>query len=224
MWPSLEAATRVSDWANVALVVSLVCGVIATGLIVWAAGVKEAHWDSDRQQSRERVAGLDAAVAEANTRAAEANQKAEGERLARVRIEERLAPRVIRPEQLQQIVAALSRFPGTAANVWIAGETEEIGALSRIILMALQLAKWDAQPWTWTGVGPILGVVIATKDGSDSKTVEAATAVGAALNSVGVHTSFGKWPPDWDTFGGMLNGVGSPTSAPIRIIVGAKPE
>jgi hypothetical protein len=114
MWPSLEAATFVSDVANFALLASLVVGVIATALIVWMANVKEAHWDHDRQASRERVAGLESSVADADARAADANRIAEGERLARIKIEAGLASRRLTPDQSAKLTAALR---GMAAQV-----------------------------------------------------------------------------------------------------------
>jgi hypothetical protein len=108
MWPSIETASRVSEVANVALVCSLAIGVVATALIVWMGNVKESYWDTDRQQSRERVAGLESGVAEANARAAEANQKAEEERLARVKIQAALASRRLTPEQSVKLSTALT--------------------------------------------------------------------------------------------------------------------
>src|SRR2546428_2288570 len=49
-------------------------------------------------------------IAEAHARAAEANQKAEEEKLARVKIEEKLAPRHLSAEQQRRIVSALKPF------------------------------------------------------------------------------------------------------------------
>ena len=58
MWLSLEVASRISDWANLAFIGSLVAGVVATVLIVWMANVKEGHWDRERDAAKERIAGL----------------------------------------------------------------------------------------------------------------------------------------------------------------------
>jgi hypothetical protein len=58
MWPSLETASRIADWANVSFIASLVIGVVSTILIVWMANVKETHWDSERMASAERIAQL----------------------------------------------------------------------------------------------------------------------------------------------------------------------
>lgn len=77
MWPSPEWASKLSDWANIGLIASLIFGVLSTVLLVWMGNVKEEYLKRD--------------LATANGRAAEAIQKAEEEHLARVRIEEKLA-------------------------------------------------------------------------------------------------------------------------------------
>lgn len=83
MWPfsnmSLETATLWFDIANGVLLASLLFGVLSTFAIVRLGNVKEHHWDLAREQSRERVKGLELETAKAN-------QKAEEERLARIKI------------------------------------------------------------------------------------------------------------------------------------------
>jgi hypothetical protein len=56
MWPSLPIANQIASIANILLIGSLVVGVVSTGAIVWATGVKEKYWDEDRRDSAERVA------------------------------------------------------------------------------------------------------------------------------------------------------------------------
>lgn len=126
MWPSLETATQVSALANWALVVSLGVGVVATLLIVWMSSVKESYWDEDRRSSRERVAGLDVAVADANARAAEANRMAEADRLARVKIESGLASRRLTSEQGSKLTATLALMRGRvpSINLMLLGDKE----------------------------------------------------------------------------------------------------
>ena len=63
MWPfeelSLSGATLLGDLANLALLVCLVGGVIATFVIVRTTNVKEKYWDIAREQSHERIKGLE---------------------------------------------------------------------------------------------------------------------------------------------------------------------
>src|ERR1700674_4322670 len=64
-------------------------------------------------------------VAEANERAAVANKIAEEERLARIKIEEKIAPRRLSQEQQNTITAKLMPFAGIRMNFWAySGDTE----------------------------------------------------------------------------------------------------
>mgnify|MGYP001619529336 CR=1 FL=1 len=65
----------------------------------------------EKQESAEEIVRLSAAVAEANARASEANAKAEEDRLARIKLEERLAFRVLTKEQTDAMVAVLRQHP-----------------------------------------------------------------------------------------------------------------
>lgn len=71
MWPSLETASTISTTANLALVVSLVVGVLATALIVWAGGIKEQHWNIARNQAQEKIAMLELETMKAQERTLE---------------------------------------------------------------------------------------------------------------------------------------------------------
>jgi hypothetical protein len=204
--------------------------VLATAVTVIAGVVQSRLNDSisarkDREFSEFKVTS-ETRVAELQKLTAEANLKAEEDRLARMKIEERLAPRSITPDQLVSMSAAVSKFAPVPIAIWEAGETEEIGTVSRSVLAALQLAHWSPNLWTWTGIGPILGLIIVVKPNSAAPVIEAADALVAALNGVGLQCNREPWAGDWDQFGGMLNGLQTPgpTSAPIRLIIGAKAQ
>jgi hypothetical protein len=83
MWPTEEWANRLYDGANWALIVGLVLGAVATVVIVWMGKVKEEYLSRALAATTERAA-------HAEDHAAQANKAAEAERLARVRIEEKL--------------------------------------------------------------------------------------------------------------------------------------
>jgi hypothetical protein len=68
IWPSLEAATRAFDVANVVFWLSLVVGVFATAIIIWMGAVKERHWEQDRQTAGVRIAELDTRGREADAK------------------------------------------------------------------------------------------------------------------------------------------------------------
>lgn len=72
-WPSLEWASWIFDRASVALIISSLIGLLATIAIVWMGIVKEHHWNILRQESNERVAGLEAETAKAKAELGKAN-------------------------------------------------------------------------------------------------------------------------------------------------------
>jgi hypothetical protein len=84
-------------------------------------------------------------VAKANERASEANRIAEEEKLARLKIEERLAPRSLTKEQSDKLTAALGKFPGQKIEIMEYSLSREASSLSKKIQAALVAAKWDAK-------------------------------------------------------------------------------
>jgi hypothetical protein len=109
LWPSLELASRISDFANIFFIVSLVVGVVSTIVIVWMAGVKEDWWDQDRRISAERIAELTADADSSKADIAEANARAAEAQLA---LEKYKAPRTLTTEQQRAIEEALKPFAG----------------------------------------------------------------------------------------------------------------
>jgi len=97
MWPSEELAARLYDLANWGLVVGLVVGVVSTVLIVWMGNVKEEYLRKD--------------IAHARQSAADANAKAEAEKLARLNLEKQVAPRRLTGEQKDKLRELLGRYP-----------------------------------------------------------------------------------------------------------------
>ena len=179
----------------------------------------------DRAFSEFRIAS-EKQIAELHRATAEANQKAEEERLARVKIEERLAPRSITPQQVQKLVEAISEFSGTDAAVMVAGETQEIGGVAKAVVAMLRIARWKSDSWIWTGIGPFVGINVAVKPAASQAEENAAEALVKALHEAGLEAQRFTWPPaNWDSFGGMLNGPPQwDKAAPIRIVIGAKPQ
>jgi hypothetical protein len=98
-WLSEVWASRLYDGANITLVVALVLGVIATGVVVWSGKQKDEY--------------LSPRLAATTQRAAEANRLAEQEHLARVRLEDKLAGwRLSAPAQ-SRVIDAIRNYAGT---------------------------------------------------------------------------------------------------------------
>ena len=101
MWPfsdmSLSTATWWFDSANLVLLGSLLFGVLSTFAIVRLANVKERHWDIARDQSRERVTGLEAELGQAQAAIADANARALEAQAALGLLRKHVAPRRLIP-------------------------------------------------------------------------------------------------------------------------------
>lgn len=156
---SLDFWNSVSSRLLVFAVVTGILAAVASGLSSWigsavtsqtqdAAGSRISAAELELQKSRERTAALDVAVADANARAAEANRTAEQERLARIKIEERLAeltaPRSI---DANAVTRAARAFPGTKFDVSVFAPDPEAEGLAASIEAALTQAGWVVLSW-----------------------------------------------------------------------------
>lgn len=157
MWPSLETASHVFDWAGFVLVGALLAGVVCTVLIVWMGIVKERHWEDEKRYSAERIAlnekETTRAIAEsdkakegaalANERAAEANARALEAQLA---LEKYKTPRSLSSEQQARITAKMKAFAGTPFDFLIQADPEPIGLMEQIGT-ALSASGLVWEPW-----------------------------------------------------------------------------
>ena len=216
MWTSLESASFWNSVANLGLIVGLVIGLISTLVIVFTGKVIQ-------RESNERIA-----IAE--RQAAEANRKAEEERLARVKIEEKLAPRFLTEEQYNNLRDKLVVFAGTTIEViaYPTG-TPDVIPLSYQIVSMFNDAKWKAIFLKSTGSTLFLkGVIVAIKNESDHNILTAAKLLVEELNSYGVDTVFkNSFPEDKGMF---FSSISSPDDLNeiekilnIRILIGTKP-
>ncbi len=128
MWPTEIVASRVYDVANWFLIGGAGITVVATILVVWMGNVKETYLRTNLA-----VTGL---------AAAEANEKAEREKLARMKIEKRLAPRSLSVPQIIAIAAKLQRFKGQKFQFVSYQDDQEVLGLVRQIASALLAADW----------------------------------------------------------------------------------
>jgi uncharacterized protein YdbL (DUF1318 family) len=99
----------------------------------------------DAAEANERAKKYQDSIAEANARAAEAMKAAEQERLARVKIEEKLAWRDLNPEKQRRVEAKLKKFTGTEFEIRVFQEPEALHLLN-IMVEILHLAGWIQRP------------------------------------------------------------------------------
>lgn len=250
MWPSFETAVRLYDAANMFLIGALVIGAIATVLVVWMGNVKEEHLRRDlantnvraeeakadasqslaaAKQAESNLAGANsraeeakAAAAAANARAAEANKIAEGERLARVKIEEKLAPRSITPEQISGLSKRLKPYAGISIDILQVGESPEITHFRSLIEMPLRAAGLIVFSSTAVGSGSFIGLSVGVLvDASESEKI-AASALLSALNATGI-TAANEGISKREDWPGFTMAPPGANKAPIRIYIGSKP-
>jgi hypothetical protein len=110
-------------------------------------------WNSRKLQSlqqlendtqRAEIVRLSKETADANVRASEANQKAEEEKLARIKLEERLAWRRISPKEYPAFVAALKPFKRSVVEVTKLGEVEA-GQFADDVVKMFADSEWGVQ-------------------------------------------------------------------------------
>lgn len=164
-------------------------GAIFTGYLIGkqqeehiaATGRDAAEAHKKAAEAGEGTAKALAEAATANARAAEANRIAEGERLARIKIEERLAWRLLNPEQQSRIASKLSGFKGNRVDVGASPVTVEAGRFAKQIQEVLARAGWTSD----LTKGPMdlvaSGIVVRTT--TDPRGVMIGLAVVDALNA-----------------------------------------
>jgi hypothetical protein len=180
---SLAVASRLYDLANIALVLSLIVGVISTALLVRMGNIKERHLQRE-------LAGAGAAAAEANARAAEANLA-----LAKFR-----APRALTEAQAAMLVTAMAPFKGQSVSTGAIPPNHEGLSFAVQLMQVLQTAGLNAnvnQGAAEHHLGPVHGVVAMTTTGN-AKGERLAATLARTLTELGI-------PAQWT--GGYMENV-----------------
>jgi hypothetical protein len=179
-----------------------------------AARVKsaEAQIASANAAAREavaKVAQADARIAEANRGAAEANRVAEGERLARERLESRLAGRSITDEQISLAAEQLKQFSEQPSRMDVGiSDLEGLRFASRLSLL-LTSAGWNVN--LAEAVGSVRRSGISISRTEDKQSCEAAEKLARVLSNLGFESFIDPTPE-------------TETSRIVLIHVGPKPE
>jgi hypothetical protein len=156
----LETANRWFDiswygllWAGAFTALSAIATVIFLFIQFWSSGVRERHteWRTsvvelqteeakrDTEEAKERIAQLE-------LQTAVANKRAEEDRLARVKIEQRLADRILSDAQLVVIANKVRQFGNQEYQVTTFWDLKEPLTLANRIHAALSLAGWKYIP------------------------------------------------------------------------------
>jgi hypothetical protein len=141
------------------------------------------------------------------------------------RIESRLSPREIDDAKQLDLVEALRPLAGTAVDIWVMGNGDEQESinLGEVFFRALSTAQWKPSLTAgYNGTGAGIGVAVMD---ADTKLQNAAEALATAVGHVGL----GPIPPVIKLNGSsggfitMIHERAGP-SAPIKLVIGPKPE
>ena len=130
-------------WANMVVIIALALSFLGGGAsIIFSRFLnkeKDKRTKIEKAEAAMQIASLNAeatkakeGIAVAQAQAAEANEKAETERLARVRIEASLAPRHLPAEHRMRLIEQLKANPGNILIWCLAGNPESCGFAKQI--------------------------------------------------------------------------------------------
>jgi hypothetical protein len=184
----LESA---SYWTGIAAVAFTAAAAVA-GSLSWyfsykLSDKKDAEFREFQESSKIAVASANEKAAEANARAADANRIAEEERLARVKLETRLAPRILKGASQTTVAKAIVGFaPQKYDILWYPDDPESLN-LANDIYGALQMARWVHESSnSWLGFMLVSGVVIEFAPSKADTAGVASKALAEALEKEGI--------------------------------------
>jgi len=207
---SAEFAERIFSWANWFLLGALVVGLIATYTIVVSGNIKEAYLKREIAEAGQRAA-------EADARAAEADRKTEEERLERLKLEAKIAPRRLNADQQHAITAALKPFSGRKVMVKSYAQDVEAAILGKQIIESLKFANIEVSDNTLS-VSSFRSIALAVHVTGNDETLVATLL--DALSSVGNLYVTPEPPP---ATAGIAMGGGNESAMAAVIFVGSKP-
>lgn len=172
---TLSWAEFVSYWSNWILVGALITGVLATIGIVVSSNVKETFWEHERETAKERLSLNEIEVARANESAINAQLSLEKERVERLKLEARVAPRSITQVQQNELTKKLAGLSKQTGTIFASPSMPESEMLARTLAVPMREAGWDITPVNGTPTATILfpaGIVIQYDAGS-TNTIQA---------------------------------------------------
>jgi hypothetical protein len=190
----LEASLAILDFLIQVFAVLVAVGIVGEvgfGVRHWVLNRRlQALQHSEDQERQTEIARLNKEAGDARRsagdaieRAAEANKIAEEERLARLKIEERLAPRRLTAEQIQHLQERLRRFSGQPIQIsYLVGDVESQAYASEFAA-ALGSIGWAVG----TGLPSMFnfaGIAVRVQDSTDVP--EAAEGLAEAIEGLGI--------------------------------------
>jgi hypothetical protein len=157
---------------------------------------------------------------------AQLTKQAEEDHLARVKIEQKMAPRSFDEHQQKQLAEKIKTFSGQRIDIFVIGNSLEIHNFSQKIISGLKEGNWV--PLVWSPIGNSVaaqGIVLSMRDNADDNVERALKELLSGLTATG--TSAGQTKPFSGTeipFGGVMGPDWDKGKiAPIRMYIGGKP-
>jgi hypothetical protein len=218
MWNLTEPmANSLFAASNLILILGAAAVLLGTIGAIAMGGAKE-HF------ANERISANEAETEQARANAAIANEKAESERVERLKLELRLAPRSLSQDDANRLATALAALKGIAVDV-IAYEAigNDVAPLSHQIIAALVASGMNAKLFTpMGGAGFFTGILVRCSEDAPVSVKKAIAPLAAALNAATLDaTEWKPYPPN-EPPAGAYNGPGQ-AEAKLRVLIGAKP-
>lgn len=182
--------------------------------------------EADTAKANASAAAAGQRASEADARAAEANRNAEKERIERLRLEAKFAPRFLPDARAQQLAKAVASLKGITIDlVSYEGLGTDVAVLSNQLAEIMNGVGIVARVFTpMGGSGLIRGVAVRDEAGSPAELDAAADQVAKALNDAGLSSSrMASYPVGEQIANGYMGPTGVIADAKLRILVGAKP-
>lgn len=212
MGMSLSTAEWVYSWSNVALIASLIVGVLATWGVVTSSSVKEAASDEraarlelETAEAKRETSRLSAEaeaakreIAVANAEAAKANERANLAALETEKLKSRIAWRRISPDQKNSLIAALAPFKGQKIGITSVVGSDDGASYAADFVEVLKAAGWvlkDGHPVQsiYSQIPPKgLEITLSQTDADAGRILRSADTLWKALIAVGLMPTDGQ--------------------------------
>ena len=139
-------------WSGVTTALAAAGVVIFTALQFWSDGIRDQKTDERNRAMEVQVAAANAKTAELEKEAAALKAQAEADKLARLKIEARMAPRSLTPQQQNELTSKLSQFKNVRGTIIASPSTQEAEWFAHVLYAPLRAAGWEitVEPGTET--------------------------------------------------------------------------
>ena len=207
---------RALIWGAVLGVVALLLTAASAYILYRVADEAQVALKTEQSDSNERIGRLSVQAEQLRKDTAEALKTAEQERLARIKIEERLAPRRLTLEQRQSVIRKLKPFAGQRINFNFPPGDAEVASIAETVFGIIQASGWNvAGAQVQDFVRVVIGILVEVEPTADARAREAAEGLASALRSENLRV---EGPAPINAAAGMR----PDQAAALRITIGAK--